>query len=716
MLKKTNMIIISVMTVLTILLDVGFLFYIPVVFFYLLKDYRNIYYIIPSSLISLLIFTGTSYLVTYGILMILILFTLWIMKKFTKDIYIYIVIGLLDLVSYLITYKGFPEPAFFILMMVVSMMLYIYFEKNLFDSIKLNSILYNNTISELLLIILAIIGAAQINIFKINLGFVSAVYFAMYAAVSWKNIYALIYSLISVFILILFFNIEEGLFIPFIVSFYFLSFVYPVIIVNVFSLLVILLNTNYHDELMLTIMGVSLLFEIFKKFIVKEIPSEEKIREGLYSQIAENLSNEVLSFAAILDKFAEGFKTTREYNNKMSEALNILIQRHCNNCPRKKECFKKNKKVIYPYFKNLILQKDLYTKELRDFMAICYHSKGINATAKNLNYRIDFQNSSNNILTSQVVGVASAIRQYAVDMISKEELKYETVLIFREKLTNQGMEIAYFEIVRLFQKDFILKIGIRNVSENSEESNIKAIGDNVFKTKISVIFEKTIEGVSYFEIIPEIKLDIIYGTGALSSEGNQICGDNFFVKDLKNGKFISAISDGMGSGYSAFEESKTTLSLINDIVELNLNSSTSLEVLNTFYSIQESLEKYATLDFVEINRYTKEAKFFKMGGTTSYIIKKDGKIDKIVNRNLPFGTGDNIENYNYTLENGDLILMSSDGVFENIIEEKALEDFMVTIKEEAPQKIVYEILNYTTKQNLKTKDDMTLIALKIKYA
>lgn len=716
MLKKINMIIVSAMVALTILLDVGFLFYIPVVFFYLLKDYRNIYYIIPSSLISLLIFTGTSYLVTYGILVILILLTLWIMRKFTKGYYMYIVIGLLDLISYLIAYKGFSEPAFFILMMIVSLMLYIYFEKNLFESIKINSILYNNTISELLLIILAIIGAAQTSIFKINLGFVLAVYFAMYAATSWKNIYALVYSLISVFILIFFFNIEEGLFIPFIVSFYFLSFVYPVIIVNIFSLLVILLNTSYHDELMLTIMGVSLLFEIFKKFIIKEIPSKEKLREGLYSQIAENLSNEVLSFAAILDKFAEGFKTTREYNNKMSDALNILIQRHCNNCPRKKECFKKNKKVIYPYFKNLILQKDLYTKELRDFMAICYHSKGINATAKNLNYRIDFQNSSNSILTSQVVGVASAIRQYAVDMISKEELKYETVLMFREKLNNQGLEIAYFETVRLFQNDFILKIGIRNVHENSEELNIKTIGDNVFKTKISVIFEKTIEGVSYFKIIPEIKLDIIYGTGALSSEGNQICGDNFFVKDLKNGKFISAISDGMGSGYSAFEESKTTLNLINDIVELNLNSSTSLEVLNTFYSIQESLEKYATLDFVEINRYTKEAKFFKMGGTTSYIVKKDGKIDKIVNRNLPFGTGDNIENYNYTLENGDLILMSSDGVFENIIEEKALEDFIVTIKEEAPQKIVYEILNYTTKQNLKTKDDMTLIALKIKYA
>ena len=42
MLKKANMILVIMASVLTILLNVGFLFYIPVVFFYLLKDYRNI--------------------------------------------------------------------------------------------------------------------------------------------------------------------------------------------------------------------------------------------------------------------------------------------------------------------------------------------------------------------------------------------------------------------------------------------------------------------------------------------------------------------------------------------------------------------------------------------------------------------------------------------------------------------------------------------------
>ena len=91
MLKKVNMIIIMMTTVLTVLLDIGFLFYIPIVMFYLLKDYKNIYYIIPSSLLSLLLFTRTSYLIPYGILAILILFVMWIINKFSKGYYMYVI-------------------------------------------------------------------------------------------------------------------------------------------------------------------------------------------------------------------------------------------------------------------------------------------------------------------------------------------------------------------------------------------------------------------------------------------------------------------------------------------------------------------------------------------------------------------------------------------------------------------------------------------------
>lgn len=717
MYKKINLVIVAFFSVLTVLLDIGFLLYLPIVFYYLLKDYKNIYYIIPSSLLSLCLFTGTSCLISFGILVILLLFVLWIMNKFTKGYYMYIILGLLNLTTYIVLYQGFPDPAKFIVLFVISLMTYIYFEKNLFEALKLNSVLYNQTISEIIIIIITILGGLKVTV-GINLGFLIAIFFAMYAACSWKNIYSLAYALIILIIGVLFFNIQEMLFIPFIVSFYFLPFVYPIMIVNIFSLLVVLLNTGYKDELMLTIMAVSLLFEILKKFIVTTHQKEEKIREGIYTQIVENVSNEVLSFAEVLDKFVKNFKTSKEYDNKISESLKTIVQRHCNACPKRKECFSKNRNVIYPHFKSLILQKDLYSGELRDFLNECYHGKGVCSTAKNLNYRIDFSdpNANNNALVAQLNGVANAIRKYAVDMISKEEISYELITNLKQKLLNCGYEITYFEVKRSFTKDFLLLIGIKDFNISTELTELKNVIDNTLKIPISIIQESLTEEVNFMQIIPELKVDIVYGYGSLSSEGNHICGDNYLIKDLKNGKFVTAISDGMGKGFSAFQESSTMLSMINDVIELNLNSSTSLEILNTFYVIQEYLEKYATLDLVEINRYTKEAKFYKMGATTTYIIKKNGKIEKITNQNLPFGIDDNIENYECLLEDDDLILMSSDGVFENIIEDKSLERFILKIKNEAPQKIVYEILNYTLKQKLKTKDDMTLIALRIKNA
>ena len=72
-----------------------------------------------------------------------------------------------------------------------------------------------------------------------------------------------------------------------------------------------------------------------------------------------------------------------------------------------------------------------------------------------------------------------------------------------------------------------------------------------------------------------------------------------------------------------------------------------------------------------------------------------------------------IDNYEYKVEEGDLIVMSSDGIFENVVDMNQLENFIRQIRDLPPQKIVYEILNYTVNNKVKVIDDMSLIALKI---
>ena len=91
----------------------------------------------------------------------------------------------------------------------------------------------------------------------------------------------------------------------------------------------------------------------------------------------------------------------------------------------------------------------------------------------------------------------------------------------------------------------------------------------------------------------------------------------------------------------------------------------------------------------------------------------DYMVDKIINQSLPLGIDEEVDQSSYQLEDGDMIIMSSDGVVENLIDNDLLEEFISNAKDLAPQQIVYEILNYTIKNQIKTKDDMTVIVLKI---
>ena len=87
---------------------------------------------------------------------------------------------------------------------------------------------------------------------------------------------------------------------------------------------------------------------------------------------------------------------------------------------------------------------------------------------------------------------------------------------------------------------------------------------------------------------------------------------------------------------------------------------------------------------------------------------------KIENENLPFGLNELVISKKINLDNQDLIIMASDGIFDNIVNVSDFETFINSIKNFDPQKISYELLNYARHTDLISKDDMSVIALKIK--
>ena len=332
-----------------------------------------------------------------------------------------------------------------------------------------------------------------------------------------------------------------------------------------------------------------------------------------------------------------------------------------------------------------------------------------------INERLNLSNEStkSNTLIAEMNGVSNILRQYSVDNTLKNEFEYDVFYKIKKAICDYGFNVCYFNPKKILINDFLIEIGIRGVGFLQMKKVLEKIGDNYIVNKTTIVFQKVEKGKTYMNMVPRVNFEVDYGYGSIAQNGNGVCGDNFLIKELNDSKLIAAISDGMGNGYLANQESNTTLKLVDKVTSTSLSTTTSLQILNTFYFIQDYLEKYSTLDFVEVDRNKGQILFYKMGASTSYLFHKNGSFEKIENENLPFGIEEIIETKNFELSDEDIIIMTSDGVFENMESDEELALYIKGIMHMSPQNITYEILKYAKEHKKKVDDDMCVITLKV---
>ena len=157
-----------------------------------------------------------------------------------------------------------------VLGLIGSVLIYLFLQQYLSNLIK-EEYENNNHIStslcylDILLAFIAIISSSSVKMFNVNLGFIASIYIAMYTGRSYKNIYSVFYSLCAMLILLLAFNVKESLFIPFIGTLYFISSIYLMITLNAFLTILLFTNQMYSLEHIISIMIISILFELMYK-------------------------------------------------------------------------------------------------------------------------------------------------------------------------------------------------------------------------------------------------------------------------------------------------------------------------------------------------------------------------------------------------------------------------------------------------------------------
>ena len=204
----------------------------------------------------------------------------------------------------------------------------------------------------------------------------------------------------------------------------------------------------------------------------------------------------------------------------------------------------------------------------------------------------------------------------------------------------------------------------------------------------------------------------ITGVARTAKEGEEVSGDTFSCLSLPNGELLLALSDGMGSGESALEDSQTVIELLEQMTEAGFSKVAAIRLINSLYMPEEENMHYATADVVVIDLYQGSCQFIKNGAAATWI-RKAHELERVEGQALPVGVVQDAEPYlkKTNINSGDYVIMMTDGVADVFAgKEEELEELLSEKKIVNPQELAETILEESIRRcGGYAYDDMSVI-------
>ncbi len=155
-------------------------------------------------------------------------------------------------------------------------------------------------------------------------------------------------------------------------------------------------------------------------------------------------------------------------------------------------------------------------------------------------------------------------------------------------------------------------------------------------------------------------------TAALQGDSGKVSGDSYIMGPLDEHRYVLAISDGMGSGARARNESRKTLRMLEQYLLAGMSETTAVSMLNTTLVLGAHEESFATVDMAVVNLHRGRMRLVKAGAVTTYLCSR-GRVRVCRGESLPVGLLEDPaapEIFECELRPGDCIVMLSDGVLD----------------------------------------------------
>ncbi len=282
-------------------------------------------------------------------------------------------------------------------------------------------------------------------------------------------------------------------------------------------------------------------------------------------------------------------------------------------------------------------------------------------------------------------------------------LQVHSTLVYEEK--NQKKEV-YLTLSAKRRQCVAVKDVAEAVSKIMDKPMMPARDSRSFVTgeKITVLF------------LERTNFEVLYGVKKAVKNKEQISGDNFSVYTRKEGQLLASLSDGMGSGMTAYRESERVIDLLEQFLEAGFSKETAVRMINSALLIHSDAQTFSTIDMCSINLYSGVCEFLKVGASTTFI-KRDHLVETVSSTSLPAGVFHqlDLDSVSKKLYDGDMVIMVTDGVLDALpvgYQEEIMKQMILEYSSESPQEMAEHLLECALDyEKKKPSDDMTILAL-----
>lgn len=446
---------------------------------------------------------------------------------------------------------------------------------------------------------------------------------------------------------------------------------------------------------------------------------EYKLHSNRFKELTVGRLKEVSEvFAQTGEMFSREAAQKIRQDADISGVLSIVAENTCRDCVFRKSCWDNDFLNTYNVFNKLFLtyeKKGCIDKDNVDaaFVKKCFNLNGVLTSAESifsaylLNLKWARKIEESKLITGkQLKGVAKVVADLGHEMdagFSFLENVEQSIAISLDALGIHTREVC----AERSAAGMAVGMRVKNCAGVGCKPGVERVVSSVCGVKMKRVKEAGCGTgkacVLRFEQAKKYSTVI----GAASAIKSEVSGDSYSYTELKDGRYLLALCDGMGSGEKANRESTAAISLIENFYQAGFNEDVIFDTINKLLILKGNDEVFSTADICLIDLRSGEADFTKIGAECSYIFSQN-RIVTITPGSLPIGIVEEAAPVSTSrgLSPGDMIIMLSDGISGAI---KDADAWLSDIPKEDPQETADKIMEKAL-GGKEPGDDMTVMA------